>query len=120
MTKITLENMEFHAYHGCLEHEKTLGNTFIVSLTMDLNTTFAGKSDELSDTLNYQLVYDVVKQEMEIPSKLIEHVGQRIVEKVCSSFTQITTLKLKLSKLNPPLGGKVDAVSIEIEKNCSL
>ena len=120
MSKITLENMEFHAYHGCLEHEKTLGNTFIVTLTMDLDTTLAGKSDELSDTLNYQLVYDVVKQEMEIPSKLIEHVGQRIVEKVCSSFIQITTLKLKLSKLNPPLGGKVVAVSIEIEKNCSL
>ncbi len=120
MSKITLENMEFHAYHGCLEHEKTLGNTFIVTLTMDLDTTLAGKSDELSDTLNYQLVYDVVKREMEIPSKLIEHLGQRIVEKVCTSFTQITALKLKISKMNPPLGGKVVAVSIEIEKNCSL
>lgn len=120
MSKIILENMEFHAYHGCLEHEKTFGNTFIVTLTLDLDTTLAGKSDELADTLNYQLVYDVVKQEMEIPSKLIEHVAQRIVEKLSSSFHQITFLKLKLSKLNPPLGRKIDAVSIEIEKKCAF
>jgi len=120
MSKISLENMEFHAYHGCLEHEKTLGNTFIVSLRMEMDTSLAGKTDELADTLNYQLVYDVVKQEMEIPSKLIEHIGQRIVEKVSSTFPQITGLYLKLSKLNPPLGGKVDAVSIEIENFCSI
>jgi len=116
MSKIILENMEFHAYHGCLEHEKALGNTFIVSLHMEIDTSQAGITDELCDTLNYQLVYDVVKREMEIPSKLIEHIGQRIVENVSSSFPQIAALTLKLSKLNPPLGGKVNAVSIEIEK----
>jgi len=120
MSKITLENMEFHAFHGCLEHEITLGNTFIVTVTMEFDTKQAGKSDELSDTLNYQLIYDLVKQEMEIPSKLIEHIGQRIAKRIMTSYTQITALKLKLSKLNPPLGGKVQAVSIEIEKKRAL
>jgi len=116
MSTITLENMEFHAYHGCLEHEKQLGNTFRVTLSMELDTNIAGKTDNLDETLNYQQVYDVVKREMEIPSRLIEHAGQRITEAVFSQFFQIQTLKVQLSKMNPPLGGKVECVTIEIEK----
>jgi dihydroneopterin aldolase len=113
---ITLENMEFHAYHGCLEFEQELGNTFIVTVSMELDTTLAGKTDALEHTLNYQLVYDAVKKEMEIPSKLIEHVGQRIADSLFENFTQIQNLTVKLSKLNPPLGGKVERVSIELNK----
>lgn len=116
MSNIVLENMEFHAFHGCLEHEQTLGNTFIVSLSLKLNTDLAGQTDNLEHTLNYQLVYDVVKREMEIPSKLIEHVGQRILDSVYTEFPQIMEVGVKLSKLNPPLGGKVDRVTIELER----
>jgi dihydroneopterin aldolase len=116
MSKIILENMEFHAFHGCLEHEQTLGNRFIVSVSMELKTNLAGKTDDLNHTLNYQLVYDVVKREMEIPSKLIEHVCQRILDSVFNEFPQIEELEIKLSKLNPPLGGKVERVTIELER----
>jgi dihydroneopterin aldolase len=116
MSKILLENMEFHAFHGCLEFEQQLGNTFIVSLSMNLNTEQAGKTDNLEDTLNYQLVYDVVKEQMEIPSKLIEHVGKRILDSVFEKFLQIKELEVKLSKLNPPLGGKVERVTIVLKK----
>ncbi len=117
MSKISLENMEFHAYHGCLEHEFKLGNTFIVSVTMELDTQLAGETDNLEHTLNYQSVYDVVKQQMEIPSKLIEHVGQRILYNIMLSFPQIEALDIRLSKLNPPLGGKVERVTIELSEN---
>ena len=106
--------MEFHAFHGCLEHERLLGNTFIVSVSMELQTALAGKTDALEDTLNYQLVYDVVKAQMDIPSKLIEHVGQRILDNILNGFPQIQELIVTLSKLNPPLGGKVDRVTIEL------
>lgn len=109
--------MEFHAYHGCLEHEKKLGNTFIVNLSMELDTTKAGKSDELDDTLNYQLVYDKVKEQMHVPSKLIEHAGQRIVDAVFEKFKQLISVEMKLTKLNPPLGGKVESVSICLRKS---
>ena len=96
--------------------EQQLGNTFIVSLSMELNTEKAGKTDNLEDTLNYQLVYDVVKVQMEIPSKLIEHLGQRILDSVLNLFSEIQELEVKLSKLNPPLGGKVERVTIELGK----
>jgi 7,8-dihydroneopterin aldolase/epimerase/oxygenase len=116
MSKIILENMEFHAFHGCLEHEQTLGNTFVVSVVMEIDTTHPGKTDLLEHTLNYQLVYDVINGQMEIPSKLIEHVGQRILDSLFVGFPQIHELEVKLSKLNPPLGGKVDRVSIVLNK----
>ncbi|MDP4240129.1 MAG: dihydroneopterin aldolase [Bacteroidota bacterium] len=114
MSNIILENMEFHAFHGCLEHEQQLGNTFIVSICLELDTTLAGKTDELGETLNYQLVYDVVKAQMEVPSKLIEHVGQRILDHIFNEFPQVRGLEVRLSKMNPPLGGKVDRVTIEL------
>ncbi|NLI72272.1 MAG: dihydroneopterin aldolase [Bacteroidales bacterium] len=115
MSKISLQNMKFHAYHGCLDFEKRDGNTFLVSVEMELDTSFAEETDNLKDTLNYQEVYDVIKREMEIPSNLIEHVGRRILNAIKESFPEIKSLKVKLSKLNPPLGGDVESVSIELE-----
>lgn len=120
MAKIILENMEFHAFHGFLDHENELGNTFLVSISMEINTEKAGESDELHDTLNYQSVYNIVRYEMKIPSKLIEHVGQRILDAVFKEFQQIKELEVKLSKLNPPLGGKVENVSIVLNNKRTL
>jgi dihydroneopterin aldolase len=116
MSKIILQNMHFHAFHGCLEHEQALGNSFIVSISMDLDTQLAGQTDELQHTLNYQLVYNEVKKQMEIPSKLIEHIGQTILDGIFNAFPKIQSLEVKLSKLNPPLGGKVECVTIELSK----
>lgn len=120
MSKIILENMEFHAFHGFLEHENEIGNTFLVSISMEIDTEKAGKSDNLQDTLNYQSVYYAVRKEMKVQSKLIEHVAQRILNSVFNEFPQIQELEVKLSKLNPPLGGKVEKVSIELSKKRTI
>lgn len=112
IAQIALEKMEFVANHGCLEHEKKYGNTFSVDLWMDIDCEIAAKTDQLSDALNYQEVYDVVKREMEIASELIEHVGHRITSSVFTHFPKIKKLKLKLSKHQPALGGKVGTVSV--------
>lgn len=115
MSKITLQDMKFHAYHGCLDFEKRDGNTFLVSLTMELDTSRAEESDDLEDTLNYQEVYNVVKEEMSFPSNLIEHVAHRIYEAVKQKFPQIQKLDVELSKKAPPLGGDVEWVKIKIK-----
>ncbi|MDD2285609.1 MAG: dihydroneopterin aldolase [Paludibacter sp.] len=116
MSKIILENMEFHANHGVMEHEKMLGNTFLVTVEMEVNTEKAGVTDHLEDTINYQLVYHAVKKQIEIPSNLIEHVARRIVDKLMNKFLKIQAVSLTLSKMNPPLGGKVEKVSIQMER----
>ena len=116
MAKIILENMEFYAHHGLMEHEKTIGNTFLVSLEMEVNTEKAGITDHLEDTINYALVYSAIRKQVEIPSNLIEHVAHRIADKLMNKFLRIQHLTLTLSKMNPSLEGKVEKVSIVIEK----
>lgn len=116
MAKIILENMEFYAHHGVMDHEKALGNTFMVSVEMEVNTEKAGITDHLEDTINYALVYSAIRKQIEIPSNLIEHVAHRISDKLMNKFMRIQHLKLTFSKLNPPLEGKVEKVSIVIEK----
>jgi len=116
MAKIILEKMEFYAHHGVMEHEKNLGNTYLVTLEMEVNTEKAGITDHLEDTINYALVYSAIRKQVEIPSNLIEHVAQRISDKLMNKFMRIQNMKLTFSKMNPPLEGKVEKVSIVIEK----
>lgn len=109
--------MEFYAFHGCFEEERNIGTRFRVDLQFDVDARRAQVSDNLEDTVNYLSVYQVVKREMEIPSKLLEHVGERILDALFAEFPAIEDAVVKVSKLNPPLGGKLDAVCVEIEKN---
>jgi len=115
MAVILLENMEFFAYHGCFAEEQIIGNRFIVNLTLETDTSKAEISDHLHDTVNYQAVYNIVKKEMALKSKLLENVASRICKEVKTSFPQITKLVVKVSKTNPPLGGKIENVSVQIE-----
>ena len=111
-TKIELESMRFYAYHGVMPQEKLVGNNFIVSLTLTAPLARAVENDELADTINYAAVYAVVKREMDIPSKLIEHAAGRILHALKVDFPQLMAVDLKLSKLNPPFGGDVYAASV--------
>jgi len=114
MGKIILEQMEFYAYHGCFKEEQIIGNRFIVSLELETNTAAAEISDKLSDTVNYQQVYNLVKAEMETKAHLLEHIARRILDKVMVTFPVVSGMKLRISKMNPPLGGKMHAVSVEL------
>lgn len=116
MGKIILEKMKFYAYHGCFSEEQLVGTNYELTLGIELDTSKASKTDSLEDALNYQNVYHVVKKEMEIKSKLIEHVAQRIVDKLLNTYPQIEQVDLILSKLNPPLGGQIERVSIEMSE----
>ena len=111
MGKILLEGMEFFAYHGHYQEEQIIGTKFIVDLELEFDTSEAEHSDHLDDTINYQEVYQVVKNEMEINAHLLESVAGRIREKVRQLFPQVMTLQVKISKINPPLGGKVKQVT---------
>ena len=114
MSKITIENMEFYAYHGHFEEEQKIGTWFSLDLTMEVDTSKAELSDELEDTVDYSAVYQVVKEQMKIPSKLLEHVGRRILNAVKERFSDVKNAQLKIRKMNPPLGGKMDFVSLEL------
>ena len=113
MGKILLEGMEFFAYHGCFKEEQLIGTKFIVDLTVETDTGAAEKSDNLHDTVNYVNLYQVVKTEMDQKSHLLEHLAGRILASIKEKFSEITFLELKVSKLNPPVGGKMKQISFE-------
>lgn len=115
MATIAIENMEFHAFHGCFEEEQIIGNTFIVDIYMEADTAEAEKTDDLDKTVNYANVYELVKKEMAIKSKLLEHVGRRVLNAVEQTYPQIEAIELKIAKMNPPIGGKVESVSLTLD-----
>ena len=115
MAEIALEGMEFYAYHGCLVEEGKIGSDYRVDVTIKANLSKSAITDNLSDTVDYVYLNKIVKEEMAIRSKLIEHVGQRIVTRIKSEITGVIKLKVKIIKLSPPINGDVENVAIIIE-----
>ncbi|RKD91785.1 dihydroneopterin aldolase [Mangrovibacterium diazotrophicum] len=113
---IELEGMEFYAYHGHYQTEKQVGAKFIVAATIHTDCTKAGETDQLDDALNYQKIYDIIKEEMAIPSALLEHVCTRILDHIYRSFPTIEKATIKLSKMNPPMGGQLEKVSVLLSR----
>ncbi|MCX6251839.1 MAG: dihydroneopterin aldolase [Bacteroidetes bacterium] len=111
MGKILLEGMEFYAYHGHLKEEQVIGTLFLIDLEIEFETGKAEISDQLRDTVNYMEIYRCVKGVMGKKSHLLENVARRILDAVKTSFPSICSLTVKISKINPPLGGKVKQVS---------
>ena len=114
MGRISINGMHFYAHHGCFEQERAIGTHFCVDLQMEVDTSRAEVSDNIVDTVNYLEVYQVVKREMEQPSHLLEHVAHRIGEAVQVEFPDTMSVVVKVSKLNPPLGGQMESVSVEV------
>ncbi|GHT23931.1 7,8-dihydroneopterin aldolase [Bacteroidia bacterium] len=113
--------MEFYAFHGCLPQERQDGNRFLVDLELETGMDAARQSDSLDDTVDYAKVYEVVRQEMEIPSNLLEHVSARILERALAGFPQIQRAKVTVCKLNPPVMGKLQNVAVsqqKVQKKC--
>ncbi len=102
---IELEGMEFKGYHGCLEQEKVRGNLFTVDFSGELDLSAAAESDNLSDTLNYGEIYEIVADEMSIPSELLENVAGRIVKAIETRFPELVSFSVRVSKRRPPVDG---------------
>jgi len=109
---IILENMRFYAHHGVFEQERQIGSWYEVSLKIKLDFTRALKTDDVKDTINYAKVYDIIAEEMRIPSNLLEYVVGRIINAIRQKFPEIEELEISLSKLHPPVNGELDKASV--------
>jgi 7,8-dihydroneopterin aldolase/epimerase/oxygenase len=114
---IAIEGMRFQAYHGYYPEEQILGTEYLVDVYITVNTSSVSKSDKLADTVNYETIFRISKGEMSINSKLIETVAQRIIDRIKSLFGNIEELKIRISKLNPPLGSTVTRTFIELHED---
>lgn len=115
MDQISIENMEFYAFHGHYHEEQIVGSKFLVNLCIEADLKTASESDALKDTINYQAVYKVVKEEMQKKSKLLESIAKRIIDSLYTNFEGIQKVTVKVSKINPPIGGgRIEKVSVTL------
>lgn len=101
--------MQFFAYHGCFEEEQRIGNKFIVNFWAETDMTVPARTDNIEDALNYQEVYNIIAEQMQIKSHLLENVARRVLDAVKARFPHIENAQVQIDKLNPPLGGQVYA-----------
>lgn len=116
MGKIRVNNIRLYAYHGCLEEEALIGSEYRVDIEIQANLDVAKTSDALEDTVDYVHINSIVKEEMQIRSKLLEHVAQRIIRRVFSELSTVSEINVSVSKLNPPIGGDVESVAIILQE----
>lgn len=116
MAQVLLEDMHFYAYHGCFKEEKIVGNDFLINVSLEADSSLAEKTDQVTDAVDYQKVYDITKEVcMGNKFNLIEKLGRTICDQVKKAFPQISSIEVKIAKMNPPLGGQVKASSVVIK-----
>ena len=116
MGTITLEGMEFFAYHGFYEEEQRIGNRYTVDIAVTTDLTEAAISDQLSKTVNYEDLYRIVAEEMGVKSHLLEHIADRIVQRAYQLYPHIQMVEISVSKHNPPVGGVCARSKITIKR----
>ncbi len=113
---IKLKNIRCFSYHGCLAEESKIGSDYRVDLTIQTDLSKSAQTDKLQDTVDYVHLNHIVKTEMAIRSELLEHVAQRIINRIFEEILSVNKIKVDVSKLNPPIGGDVEAVSIRLKQ----
>lgn len=116
MGKVKVDNIRVYAHHGCLKEETAIGSEYRVDVSVNANLAKASLSDRLSDTVDYVHINHIVKEEMNTPSKLLEHVGKRIVTRIFDEITIVNKAQVSVSKINPPIGGDVEKVTVVLKE----
>jgi dihydroneopterin aldolase len=117
MGEIILENIRVFSHHGCLKEETVIGSDYRVDLTVSADLSVSAETDDLEDTVDYVLLNRIVKEEMAIPSKLLEHVGQRILDRIFLATSLVENARVIVSKINPPIGGDVQQVRVSMSRS---
>lgn len=114
--RVALEGLEFHAFHGVYPHERESGNFFEVDIAVETDFSQAAVHDDLNGTVDYEILFQIIRSEMDRPSKLLETVVENIANDVLKNYASALTVEVKLSKLNPPIGGKCKKATVSIFK----
>ena len=114
---IRVNTIRVHAWHGCLKEESIIGSEYTVDVELQTDLKKSSQSDSLQDTVDYVHVHQIVKEEMGIKSKLLEHVAQRILDRFFAELEPLEKAQVAVSKINPPIGGDVASVTIVMEQS---
>ena len=113
-SQILLKDLKIFAYHGVLPQERVVGAYYILNITLDTDFSQAMETDELDATVSYADVFEVVKAEMAVPSRLLEHVAGRITNALFARFPAVTAIHLEIIKENPPMGADCRGAGVSV------
>ncbi|MGR3810250.1 dihydroneopterin aldolase [Jiulongibacter sp. NS-SX5] len=116
MGQISLEGMEFFAYHGYYDEEQKIGNKYSIDLHIETDLSSAAESDRLKDTINYENLYELVREVMLTKHRLLEHVAYEVIEKVKATYPSVLKISVGVSKFNPPIGGICERAKVVITR----
>jgi len=116
MGKIRLKNVKLYSNHGCLDQEELIGSDYVLQLEVSVDLNKSSKSDNLNDTVDYVALNSIIKEEGLKRSKLLEAVAKRIIDRIFNEHSSVKKAKVEISKINPPIGGDVEAVSIILKR----
>lgn len=114
--KVRLDNIRLYAFHGCLKEEGVIGSDYRVDLEVTADLKKASDTDRLSDTVDYVHLHAIIREEMGVRSKLLESVAARILDRIFTEVPAVQTGEVAISKINPPLGGDVQQVTVILGK----
>ena len=111
---IYINDLRFHAFHGVMPQERLTGNDYSVDLRVGNDVSSAMLSDDVNDTINYAGLYEIVRQEMSVPSQLVERVAFRIADRISRRYPDVSRMDVKVTKLNPPFGADCHGAGVEL------
>jgi dihydroneopterin aldolase len=112
---VSLEGLEFFAYHGFYEEERKIGNRYSLDITVEAVVTKAAENDTLQHTINYEILYQIAAEVMKTPTLLLEHIAYQIIQKIFAAFSTATIVEVVVRKHNPPIGGVCNASKIVLK-----
>lgn len=116
MAFIEIKNMEFYAFHGHFKEEQIVGNKFLIDLTLEVDLKKASETDRLEDTVDYQVAFKIVKDEMDKKSNLMESIGKRILDSIYAKLEGVEKATVRIRKMNPPMGGHINSVAVVMSR----
>lgn len=113
---ITLEELEFFAYHGLFQEERKIGNKYSINLTIETDFSDAATEDKFSATVDYGALYKTIEQIMQQPTKLLENIAYKIIQTIFNNFPQILSAEVSVAKHNPPVGGVCKWAKVQLKQ----
>ena len=113
---IRLNNIRIHAFHGAIPTENIVGADYLVNVEVKADWGDAAKDDDLTKTINYAEINDIVREEMRKQRILIETVAESIVDRILQTFSLVEEAEVSVAKLNPPMTGEIESAEVVVRK----
>ncbi|MGL5329601.1 MAG: dihydroneopterin aldolase [Peptostreptococcaceae bacterium] len=117
MDRILMKNLGFYGYHGLLKEEAILGQKFFLDIELDVNTKEAGLTDDMTKSVSYADVYEVVKEIVQNKRfNLLEALAENIAKEVLEQFDLVKGIMVRVKKPEAPVNGIYDYFGVEIRR----